>query len=345
MSPGALSTAAVWSRRLAVGTVLVTGGHLIGVPALSASVVWAIVGLGLVAGIPHGAVDHLMAIRLARGRPLVVIVAGYAAVAAVVWAMLRWAGPAALVAVVALSAVHFGLGELEVSRRLTGWLPARPVAVATVVAGCGALALPLARSGEQFSAVAAAVSPDLAHLLAATPLQIGVIAVWLVCAVVAMVAAVRDGHPVIALDILLIGALGMLAPPLVAFAVWFGGWHALRHCARLLTVEPGCATMLADGRRRAAVQRLVRLAALPSLAVLAVVAALAWVTLAAPEPTEAVAEALRVLLALTVPHMVVVFWLDRSGDVEPSSVRNSLRQTLIAARSTSSSCSPRRSSS
>ncbi|WP_264000766.1 Brp/Blh family beta-carotene 15,15'-dioxygenase, partial [Mycobacterium pseudoshottsii] len=174
---------------------------------------------------------------------------------------LRWAGPAALVAVVVLSAVHFGLGELEVSRRLTGWRPGRLTAAATVVAGCGALALPLARSGEQFSAVAAAVSPGLARLLGAAPLQIGVIVVWLGCAVVASVAAVREGHTVVALDIVLIGALGLVAPPLVAFAVWFGGWHAVRHSARLLSVEPGCAALLARGRRRAAVHRLAGLAA------------------------------------------------------------------------------------
>lgn len=340
MSGSALSTAAAWSRRLAVGTVLVTGGHLIGVPALSSSVALAIVGLGLIAGIPHGAVDHLTATRLAGGRSLAVIVAGYAAVAAVVWVLLRWAGPVALVAVVVLSAVHFGLGELEVSRQLTRWRPGRLIAAAMVVAGCGALALPLARSGEQFSAVAAAVSPGLARLLAAAPLQIGVTVTWLCCAVVAMIAALRDGHAVIALDIALIGALGLVAPPLVAFAVWFGGWHALRHCARLLSVEPGCAALLADGRRRAAAHRLARLAALPSLAVLTAVGALVWVTLAAPNPTAAVAEALRVLLALTVPHMVVVLWLDRKPAPDPRGC-----QLLAAARSTSSNCSPRRSSS
>lgn len=326
MSRSALSTSAVWSRWLMVGTVLATGGHLFGVPALSSSLVLAIVGLGLIAGIPHGAVDHLMATRLARGRSLAVIIGAYAGLAALVWVLLRWAGPTALAAVVVLSAIHFGLGELEVSRRLTGWRPSALPAIATVVAGSGALALPLARSGEQFSAVAAAVSPGLARVLAAPPLQVGVTAGWLACAVITIVAALRAGHPVVALDIVLIGALGMLAPPLVAFSVWFGGWHALRHSARLLTVEPGCAALLADGRRRRAVHRLARLAALPALAVLAAVGALVWVTLASPEPTVAVAEALRVLLALTVPHMAVVLWLDRSPDVErepePSRVSN-----------------------
>ena len=43
------------------------------------------------------------------------------------------------------------------------------------------------------------------------------------------------------------------------------------------------------------------------------VVALGWITVVTPEPTALVAEALRVLLALTVPHMVVVLWLDRSS--------------------------------
>ena len=49
-------------------------------------------------------------------------------------------------------------------------------------------------------------------------------------------------------------------------------------------------------------------------AALTVVAALAWFTVVAPDPTTVVAEVLRALLALTVPHMVVVLWLDRSAD-------------------------------
>ena len=56
------------------------------------------------------------------------------------------------------------------------------------------------------------------------------------------------------------------------------------------------------------------LAAWPSVAALSTtVVALGWITVVTPEPTALVAEALRVLLALTVPHMVVVLWLDRSS--------------------------------
>jgi len=81
-------------------------------------------------------------------------------------------------------------------------------------------------------------------------------------------------------------------------------------------VEPGCAELVAAGRRLAAVRRFVGLAALPSIAALTVVAALAWFTMVAPDPTTIVAEVLRLLLALTVPHMVVVLWLDRTTDRE-----------------------------
>jgi len=311
---GTLPIAVASSRWLVVGTVLVAGGQVIGLPAIPTAVAVVVAGVGFVAGVPHGAIDHLVATQLAGGRPIALVVAAYAGVAVVAWGLLEWADPIALIGVVALSAVHFGLGELEVARALTGWRVGRIPSVAIVVAGSGALVLPLVRSGEQLRGVATAVSPGLAELIGASPVRIGLLVAWLVAALVAVAASLVSGHESVALDIALVGALGMLAPPLVAFAVWFGGWHALRHSARMLTMEPGCAALLAAGRRDAAVVRLARLAALPSVAALTAVAALGWFTLAAPDPTAVVAEVLRLLLALTVPHMVVVLWLDRRTD-------------------------------
>ena len=270
----------------------------------------AIAVIGLLVGVPHGAIDHLLAARIFAGHSLLTVVAVYAGLAVAVWAVLRWAGPASLLVVVALSAVHFGLGELEVARALTGWRPAPVVAAGVVAAGCGALVLPIVRSGAQLQTVAMSVSPDLARAIGNAPFHVVLALLWLVAAVVAITAALRSGYTAVALDVALIGFLGLLAPPLVAFAVWFGGWHALRHNARLMTVEPGCAELLADGRRRDAALRLGRLAALPSAAALSVLAGLIWFTATANDPSTAVAEVLRVLLALTVPHMVVVFWLD-----------------------------------
>ena len=304
----------MWSRWLIAGTIVLTGAHVAGLPAITGPVALIVAGLGFLVGVPHGAADHVMAARLSGGRSMVGIAVVYGVMAAAAWALLEWGGLPALIVVVALSAVHFGLGELEVGRQLTGWPSGRWTAIAIVIAGCGALLLPLARSGDQLTGVAAAVSPGLAPLIGGKPLEITLAAVWLVAAVVAVIAALWSGHLWVATDIVLVGALGMLAPPLVAFAVWFGGWHAIRHCARMLTVEPQCAALVSAGRDRAAVLRLIRLAALPSAAALATVLALGWITVTASDPTVVVAEILRLLLALTVPHMVVVWWLDRATD-------------------------------
>ena len=306
---GPLATAAHWSRWLILGALVVAGGHFVGLPTIAGPIALVVAGLGFLAGVPHGAADHVMAARLSGGRSMVAIGAVYASIAVAVWALMEWAGLIALVAVVALSAVHFGLGELEVERQVTGWRPARLIAIAIAIAGCGALVLPLARSGDQLQGVAAAISPGLVPLISGQPLEMTLLIIWLAAAAVAVIAALWSGHLWVAFDIVIVGALGLIAPPLVAFAVWFGGWHGLRHCARMLTVEPGCAALVGSGRNRAAVQRLIRLAALPSLAALATVVTLGWITVTASDPTVVVAEILRLLLALTVPHMVVVWWL------------------------------------
>jgi Brp/Blh family beta-carotene 15,15'-monooxygenase len=315
---GPLGVAARWSRWLILVAVLVAVVHLAGLPGITGPVALVVAGFGFLAGVPHGAADQAMAARLSGRRSTMVIGAVYAGMAAVAWALLEWGGLVPLLVIVALSVVHFGLGEIEVWRQLTGWRPPRLMSIMIAVAGCGALLLPLARSGAQLAGVATVISPGLAPLIAGRPLAIALAGIWLTAAVVAVVASLRSGHPGVALDIVLVGALGLFAPPLVAFAVWFGGWHAIRHCARMLTVEPDCVALVSSGQSRAAVLRLIRLAAWPSIAALATVLALGWVTVTASDPAVIVAEILQLLLALTVPHMVVVWWLDRGGHPSPT---------------------------
>lgn len=309
-----IATGARWSRRVVVGAVA-SSLVALALPAAAYDVaVLVAVGAGLLAGLPHGSIDHRLAASL-TGRPAPVVAVSYAAVAMLTWVLLALAGPAvgsvALAAVLVLSVTHFGLGELEVIAESTGWRPRGLVAVAVAVAGTGALLLPLARAGEQLGDVATAVSPVLGTLLADPGMRWALAGGWVLAASVAVVAALRAGRRAVALDVALVGVLGAVAPPLVAFAVWFGGWHSLRHCARLLTVEPGSAALLRQGRSAAAVRLLVRGALLPSLAAVAVLAGLVSLTVAAADPVAALAQTLLVLLALTVPHMVVVLWLDR----------------------------------
>lgn len=299
-----------WSRRVVVGTLLLT---LLATPLPTAAydlLVLVLVAAGLLAGLPHGAVDHRVAARL-TGWPTPVVTAAYAATAALTWVLLVEVGAVVLLPVLALSLLHFALGELEVVRETTSWRPSRVAAVAFAAAGTGALVLPLARSGAQLAGVASSISPTLGTLLAAPTSRVALAALWVVAAAVAATSAFRARQTGVLVDLLLVGALGLLAPPLVAFAVWFGGWHALRHSARLLTVDQPAAGLVAAGRPRAAVRALARAALWPSLAAVLVLVVLLVVTLSAADPLAAVGGTLLVLLALTVPHMVVVLWLDR----------------------------------
>lgn len=72
-----MSRAANWSRSLVAVVALIAGGHLLGAPAIGDSVAMVIVGLGFVAGIPHGAVDHLVAARLSSRTPIAVVLLAY----------------------------------------------------------------------------------------------------------------------------------------------------------------------------------------------------------------------------------------------------------------------------
>lgn len=325
---GALAVGSRWSRWIVGATVVLTLATATLPQAALDDVTLLLVAIGLLAGLPHGSVDHRIAAEL-TGWPIPVVGGVYAALALLTWALLAVAGPIAIIAVVALSLAHFGLGELEVVRQTTGWRPSPFVSTAVAVAGTGALLLPLVRSGRQFSEVAAAISPELGVLLANAPVRIVLVGVWTIAAVVAAAAALRARQRVVVLDLVLVGALGAIAPPLVAFAVWFGGWHALRHCARLLSVDVRTADLLAIGRPRRAVIALARLAAWPTLAAVVVLAGLVAATVTASDPVAATGATLLVLLALTVPHMVVVMWLDRRQPVGQSGGRGELGRDQV----------------
>lgn len=278
-------------------------------PEVREGVVLAGAALGLLIGLPHGSIDHVLTARLTSlSAPAAAL--GYGVIAVAAWVALQVLGPLAMGAVLALSLLHFALGEWEVTHAITGWTPPGPIAAAVALAGTGALLLPLARVGDPLRDVADAVQPGLGALLAEADVRVAVAAVWAAAAGIAAVAAVRARRWEVVADLAVIGAAGLLLPPLLAFGLWFGWWHGLRHLGRLLTLEPGSAAHLAAGDRRRAVRRLAAVAAWPTVAAAAAAAALVAVTLTSSDPREALGRGLVVLLALTVPHMVVVLGLD-----------------------------------
>jgi Brp/Blh family beta-carotene 15,15'-monooxygenase len=113
-------------------------------------------------------------------------------------------------------------------------------------------------------------------------------------------------------DIALLAALAAFAPPLVAFAVYFGCWHAMRHTARLTSLLP--ASIAAYERDDSSTA--FRKAVIPGLP--ALFGTLIFVALLAGFSRDDITDqflwlTLVTIWALTVPHMIVTAKLDRAA--------------------------------
>nr|WP_279591136.1 Brp/Blh family beta-carotene 15,15'-dioxygenase [Modestobacter marinus] len=272
---------------------------------------------GVLLGLPHGAVDHLVPDWVA-GRPGRVlrpgVLVGYAATALIALGALLVAPVASLLVLFAVSAVHFGMGEVafDAERSGTSWRPAWRDLAPVVGLGGLPVAVPLARWPEEADRVLAALSPGLPALL--TPgVRQAALAVVGVAVLVTVLGALVHGRPGWAGEAVLLSALFLLVPPAAAFGAYFGGWHAVRHIGRLLVLDPRNGEDLAAGRLGAPLRRYAAAAAAPTAVALAGIALL----VAGAQRPDWTAGALAVLLGLTVPHMAVVALLDRRAPSRP----------------------------
>ncbi len=111
-----------------------------------------------------------------------------------------------------------------------------------------------------------------------------------------------------AFELALLTLVFATCPPLAAFGVYFGLWHAVRFTSRLVDAVRlhDCRTHGSDlGGGAAAVRHLTRLSVAPT--VVALVAVGAVISLAG---IVAIQAQVAVLLAVTFPHAAVVAWLD-----------------------------------
>jgi Brp/Blh family beta-carotene 15,15'-monooxygenase len=263
---------------------------------------------GALIGLPHGAVDHLVPWwwdggRSAPRRALLLLVAGYALAAVAAAAALLLAPTPTLAAALALSAIHFGRGEVVAWAERAGRPAPRPSAdlLPCAAHGLAVVGLLAWRDPATTDPWLRLLSPAVADAaLASRPAGLLLVAVlvgastgWLV-----LCGRTRDAG-----ELVLLAAVFAVAPPLAAFGVYFGLWHAVRHTGRLLDLARAAG---GETRWRPAVVRLARASALPSAAALAAVAAL-WLL----GDTAGLQAQVSILLALTFPHAAVVWGLDR----------------------------------
>jgi Brp/Blh family beta-carotene 15,15'-monooxygenase len=281
----------------------------LGADSLNWQVAMAVIALAI--GIPHGALDHLVTLPKAKPIKMAIFIAIYVAIAlAAIWAILQW-NVWGFIAVVLMSATHFGIGDsafISELNKLKGSSSSLPVWAYAPAAGLLPVVIPLVNSRSTEALTKVNDSLINWHHGYTSEIQIAVAIVTTLSAM-ALISRKRFRD---LLDIALLAALASVAPPLVAFAVYFGCWHAMRHTARLSSLLPRSIAAYEKGNSRGAFV----LAVIPGLP--ALVGTLIFVALLAGFSHQNVSDnflwlTLVTIWALTVPHMIVTAKLDRAA--------------------------------
>lgn len=278
-----------------------------------ASITWQVV-IALVAlaiGIPHGALDHLVTLPRSSAKKMALFIVIYVAVAvAAVIALLTW-NVFGFIFVVIMSAVHFGIGDAafisEIDRRSENPKRFQKYLYASA-AGTLPVVIPLV--SDKSTSALEKVNPALINWHQGLNNDLLLWTMLLTAfALLRLVQKRRDGE---AIDLVLLYLLAVTAPPLVAFAVYFGCWHAMRHTARLTLTLPSSQEAFAAGDEKKALLRAV-LPGTPALVGTFIVAALIVLLRGDSLDDQFLWVSLVVVWALTVPHMAVTARLDRKA--------------------------------
>lgn len=298
--------------RYAVGLAIVLSfafARIIEESAITWQVVIALVALAI--GIPHGALDHLVTLPRSSAKKMAFFITVYVAVAILaVVAILTW-NVVGFILVVIMSAVHFGIGDAafisEIDRRSEDKKRFQKYLYATA-AGTLPVVIPLV--SERSTSALEKVNPALVdwHQGLNNDLLLWTMLIT-AFALLRLIQRRRDGE---AIDLVLLYLLAVTAPPLVAFAVYFGCWHAMRHTARLTLTLPSSQATFADGNSSKAFLRAV-LPGTPALVGTFIVAALIVIFRGDSLDDQFLWVSLVVVWALTVPHMAVTARLDRKA--------------------------------
>ncbi len=284
--PSAVTDATAWG-----GAALLVGGALIGVP--------------------HGSSDFVVAHRafeptFSRGW-LPMFLVGYLTIVALV--LLSWAAAplATLLAFIVLSCLHFGRGDLGAEDHGEGLT----LAVRATTPLLPVLLLHPGGVEDLIASLAGMGEPSVARAIDA--LRWPLLLPWaglLSCVLVPRVLwfkrdAAGKRRRDDALETLAIADAAVVLPPLLAFALYFCLVHAVRHMIAIAD------TQHPHDARRAAL--LVATLVIPSAAVCLAALALTWGGLAGELGTEdMLVWSLRIIAALTVPHMALEAWVERS---------------------------------
>lgn len=267
----------------------------------------------LAIGIPHGAVDHLVALPATSRPKLALLIFGYIAIAVLaVLAILNW-NKLGFQLVLAMSAFHFGFGDaafIAEQDRLSGRRRMKSKTQNMFAISAGSIPVLIPLLNESTASALREINPLLITWASDIAPQIKfLVAFFFVTTLVLLICEKRLREVI---DLSLLAALALIAPPLVAFAVYFGCWHAMRHTARLTLILPKAKSEAERSNPLGSFAAAV-IPGLPALFGTVIVALL----IAVLDTTNIDASYLWYLLvvvwALTVPHMMVTTKIDQES--------------------------------
>ena len=267
--------------------------------------------IALIIGIPHGALDHLVTLPKNKPAKMALFVVIYVLIAvAAVWAILRW-NVLGFQLVVIMSAAHFGIGDaafIAESERLNNRASKSLIDRLIYALPAGLLPVFVPLSSDLTNSALAEVNPKLINWAGSSTNFIHLLVLLIAASSLFVLVLKRDDKS--AIDLALLAALSMLTPPLVAFAIYFGLWHALRHTARLtLNLSKSEISYQNNEPKRAFINAV--LPGTPALIGTFIVAAILAAT--NPDNSRLLWSILVVIWALTVPHMMVTAKLDKGA--------------------------------
>jgi len=274
-------------------------------------------------GLPHGAIDHLVALGLA-GRPLCpaplsIVISLYLLLVFSVLGMWLFFPFAAAMGFLIMTIYHWGKGDLAFERYVLRSTPAFRGRIGdgihVVLRGLIPIGLPfLAFPHEATEFVATCVrifSADIEVSLDVWRKLVFVLFVFFLvsdCLIHLLHSRLLFARRIVIENFLLV-IFFWLVPPLIAIGWYFAAWHGLRHILRLNGYEPEMPVTRSILR-----ERFLRFAwqAFPFTlaAVLMLAGLLGGLADRIPGRFEGVALYLVFISALTLPHLLIVEWMD-----------------------------------
>jgi len=303
-SPVSLRSWSVFSAVLAL-TVAVTALSFWGALPLESGAFAILMGVVVLTGIPHGAVDHLVAAELydldASWTDQATFYGFYLALMALYGGLWLVAPVASLAVFLVMTMYHFGQADLAYLAS-----PDRQHRLAYLSRGLFLIGLPIAAFPNVvapiFDAIVGTSLPGWALLMHHQTAVVGGLIAQHGLVLVALWA--RGVAPTTALgrELLSVAVLSLLfytVHPLVAFAVYFGFWHSLGHILELIRFfnQHDQPTSLVDFYRKATLFTVLSFVLLGAL----YAAGDAFGT-----PMEMIALLFILISVMTLPHMIIV---------------------------------------